>query len=133
PDERAHFVPVPLPDNAAPPGMLRVATRRGKQFNSIVHEHRDALNGAEREAILISAEDAARLGMRNGDPLRLYNDQGELHGRVLIAALRPGNLQVHWPEGNVLLAGKRRSPQAGIPDYNAFVFVEPMGTQHEQP
>jgi hypothetical protein len=34
-------------------------------------------------------------------------------------------VQVHWPEGNVLIGDDRRSPQAGIPDYNARVTVEP--------
>ena len=39
-----------------------------------------------------------------------------------LAPIAPGNLQVHWPEGNVLI-GERRSPEAEIPDYNARVEV----------
>jgi hypothetical protein len=31
---------------------------------------------------------------------------------------------VHWPEGEVLIDRRRRSPQAGIPDYNAIVRAE---------
>jgi hypothetical protein len=38
--------------------------------------------------------------------------------------MRPGNLEVHWPEGEVLIDRRRRSPQAGIPDYNAIVRAE---------
>jgi hypothetical protein len=36
-------------------------------------------------------------------------------------------LQVHWPEGNVLVAGgaDRREPSSQVPDYNAVVTVEP--------
>ena len=34
-----------------------------------------------------------------------------------------GTLQVHWPEAEVLIDRRRRSPQAGIPDYNAVVEV----------
>jgi molybdopterin-dependent oxidoreductase alpha subunit len=123
-DGRARFVPAAIREVHVPPGMFRVATRRGKQFNSIVHERRDALNGAVREAVLISAEDAANLGVRDGDPLLLRNERGELRGRALVAPIRPGNLQVHWPEGNVLIDKEHRSPQAGIPDYNALVRVE---------
>ncbi len=37
---------------------------------------------------------------------------------------RGGNLQVMWPEGNVLLDRKKRSPESGVPDYNAYVTVE---------
>jgi hypothetical protein len=38
-----------------------------------------------------------------------------------VAPMRPGNLEVHWPEGEVPIDRRRRSPQAGIPDYNAIV------------
>ena len=45
-------------------------------------------------------------------------------GRVLRAPVTPGNLQVHWPEGEVLIDRTRRSPQARMPDYNAVVQLE---------
>jgi hypothetical protein len=50
---------------------------------------------------------------------------------VRLAPIRAGNLQIHWPEGNVLLDASRRSPQAGIPDYNALVAVEPRVVCHD--
>lgn len=121
PDGKARFAPVPLPYTAVPEGLFRVATRRGKQFNSMVHERKDAITGAEREAVLISPADAARLRLADGAAVTLRNDWGEMDGRLLVAPIQPGNLQVHWPEGNVLLPPKRRSPQSHIPDYNAVV------------
>ena len=91
----------------------------------MVQERRDALTGATREAVLISAEDAAparaRRRRRGRRPLR----DRRARGRALIAPIAPGNVQVHWPEGNVLIADGVRSPEAGIPDYNARVSVEP--------
>jgi hypothetical protein len=51
------------------------------------------------------------------------SDHGELGGLVLIAPIAPGNVQVHWPEGNVLIGAGRRSPEARIPDYNARVEI----------
>ena len=39
--------------------------------------------------------------------------------------MRPGNVQVFFPEGNVLLRAGRRDPASGVPDYNAVVTVEP--------
>jgi molybdopterin-dependent oxidoreductase alpha subunit len=120
-DGKAHFAAVALPYTAVPEGLFRVATRRGKQFNSMVHERKDAITGAEREAVLISPADAARLRLADGAAVTLRNDWGELDGRVCVAPIQPGNLQVHWPEGNVLLPPKRRSPQSHIPDYNAVV------------
>ena len=36
------------------------------------------------------------------------------------------SLQVHWPEGNVLISAgpQQREPQSRVPDYNAVVTVE---------
>jgi predicted molibdopterin-dependent oxidoreductase YjgC len=124
PDGRARFLPVSLPVLGGDDGRLRLSTRRGKQFNSMVHESRDALTGAVREAVLISAHDAERLRLEPGDRIRLRSDAGELDGRVHLAPIAPGNLQVHWPEGNRLIGPGRRSPEAQIPDYNALVSVE---------
>ena len=115
---------VPLPDLDVPDGKFLVTTRRGKQFNSMVHEQRDALTGAAREAVLVSGEDARRLGLANGEPVVLRNALGEFRGRALIAPVQPGNLEIHWPEGEVLIDSRRRSPESGIPDYNAVVSLE---------
>ncbi len=131
PDGRARFAvvtPPPVPDDD---GRLRLSTRRGKQFNSMVHERRDALTGALREAVLVAADDAARRGLRDGDRVTLRSDHGRLEGTVLIAAVKPGNVQVHWPEGNTLLASNRRSQEAGIPDYNTWVELDPVTSASE--
>ncbi len=124
PDGKAHFTAVPLARRDVPDGMFQLATRRGKQFNSMVHEQIDAITGAAREAVLISRADAERLGLGAGDAVVLRNEQGELAGRIVIAPIQPGNLQVHWPEGNVLLSPTRRSPASHIPDFNALVSLE---------
>jgi molybdopterin-dependent oxidoreductase alpha subunit len=123
-DGKAHFTTVKLPDVEIPEGMFAVATRRGKQFNSMVHAKRDAITGAGRNHVLMNADDAARLRLQDGDAVTLRNEIGEFHGRVLIAPVSPRNLQIHWPEGNVLIDPKRRSPDSRVPDYNAYVFVE---------
>jgi molybdopterin-dependent oxidoreductase alpha subunit len=123
-DGRARFLPIAMPPLVDLGGLLRLSTRRGKQFNSIVQESRDSLTGATREAVLMSAQDAERLGVGHGDRVRLRSDAGELDGRVHLAPIAPGNLQVHWPEGNRLIGSEQRSPEAQIPDYNALVSVE---------
>lgn len=133
PDGRARCAPVPIalrPDAAGeppiPPGRFRVSTRRGKQFNSMLWDERDPLTGAARDEVLMSAEDAARLGLAAGARVRLRAPSGALDARVRVAPIRPGNLQVHWPEGNVLIARGRSDPRCGEPDYNALVEVEPL-------
>ncbi|MBW4622401.1 MAG: FdhF/YdeP family oxidoreductase [Cyanosarcina radialis HA8281-LM2] len=124
PDGKASFSVVSLPQRELPVGTFYLTTRRGKQFNSMVQEKTDAITGAEREAIFISAVDAENLGLTAGELVVLKNEFGEYRGRIYTAPVKPGNLQIHWPEGNVLLDKNRRSPIAGIPDYNATVRLE---------
>ncbi len=105
-------------------GKLKLSTRRGKQFNSIVHQSRDPLTGAMRDDVLISEEDARRLGINDGASIILKSAVGEMRGRCRIAQIAPGNVQVHWPEGNVLIERGVQDSECGIPDYNAEVEIE---------
>ena len=116
-DGKAHFKAVKLPQVEVPAGAFRVVTRRGKQFNSMVHEDIDPSTAATRDGVLINPDDAGRMGLVSGDQVRLYNDFGSYRGRVLLAPVTAGTLEVHWPEGNVLVDPKARSPLAKIPAY----------------
>ena len=104
-----------------------MSTRRGKQFNSIVWSETDPLTGATRDAIYIDGADAAELGLRDGAAVRLTNDVGTMDGHLKVVRLPRRSLQVHWPEGNVLIPddAARREPGSHIPDYNAVVRLEP--------
>ena len=126
PDGKAHFNRVTIPDPHPEDGRFVVSTRRGKQFNSMVQESHDKLTAAAREAVLINEHDAKRLGLAQGDELLLRSDVGELRGHVHLAPIAPGNIQVHYPEGNALIAGGHLSPDAHMPDYNARVTLEPL-------
>jgi len=99
-----------------------VSTRRGKQFNSMVQQDVDPLTGAARDAVFMSAQDADALGMSDGAVIRLQSEYGSFSGRIFRAPIRPGNLEVHWPEGNVLI-GPAIDPDSLEPDYNAVVSV----------
>jgi molybdopterin-dependent oxidoreductase alpha subunit len=122
PDAKARFAAVALPERSGREGLFALSTRRGKQFNSMVQRAEDPLTGASREDVLMSAEDAGRLGLSDGSRVRLASSCGEFRGRVRISAMKPGNLEVHWPEGMVLL-GNSVDRQSGEPDYNALVRV----------
>ncbi len=84
PDGKGHFSAVELPEEHIPAGRFLLSTRRGKQFNSIINGLIDPITGARRDDILMAAEDAQQLGLRNGDAIVLRNEQGEFHGRVKI-------------------------------------------------
>ena len=70
----------------------------------------------------MSAEDAENMGLKNGDPITLRGEHGSLSGRVRIDRIKPGCLQAHWPEANVIIPAGRLDP-SGVPDYNATVEV----------
>ncbi|MGL4377476.1 MAG: molybdopterin dinucleotide binding domain-containing protein, partial [Microcoleaceae cyanobacterium] len=125
-DGKANFSPLLPPQKDLPPGYFIVATRRGKQFNSMVQEKKDSITGAFRDAVYISENDMTQLGLKEGDFVLLKNDLGEFKGRVYPSKIKPGNLQIHWPEGNILLDKEKRSPVAGVPDYNALVKLEKL-------
>ena len=132
PGGRARFV---VPGDAAfvatprAPRHLRLTTRRGKQFNSIVHADRDPLTGARREDILMSAEDARARGLADGDSVVVRSEHGTFRGRARLAPILPGNVQGFWPEVNVLLDLGQRDAASGVPDDGADVTVERGGTE----
>jgi len=124
PDGKARFSRIEVPDAVVAPGTFMVSTRRGKQFNSMVQHEIDPLNGAARRDVLISAADARRLGLADGDRVRLTSSVGTFEGFAKIARIREGDLQVHWPEAGGLLPGGRLDPISLEPDYTATVTLE---------
>ena len=130
PDGRGRFSAArPRRSATCPTGAFVVSTRRGKQFNSMVHAAVDPLTGAGRDAVMIDPADAAGLGVAAGDRVRLRSATGTYEGTVTLARLPARTLQVHWPEGNVLDRGRcraHREPASKVPDYNAVVTVEPL-------
>jgi molybdopterin-dependent oxidoreductase alpha subunit len=123
-DGKARFAAVSIRPVSAGPDRFSVSTRRGKQFNSMVQRAVDPLTGAGRDEVLISAQDLTRLELREGAMVRLRSANGTFDGRLKQAAIKSGNLEVHWPEGNTLLSGSNIDPDSMEPDFNAWVTIE---------
>jgi molybdopterin-dependent oxidoreductase alpha subunit len=123
-DGRAHFQPVAPPRPRRAPGSFVLATRRGKQFNSMIQRERDPLTGADRDHVYVSRADAARLALAQDERIVLRSAHGTLRGRAFLSDVAEGTLQAHWPEANVLLGAGRTDPDGGVPDYNAEVVLE---------
>jgi molybdopterin-dependent oxidoreductase alpha subunit len=123
-DGKAHFRVVELPRLQRAAGEFEVSTRRGKQFNTLIYDDVDPLTGAARDAVFMNPDDAAELHLANKDRVALVNDLGRYEGRVFLAAISRGALQVHWPEGNVIIRRGVVDALGGVPDYNATVRVE---------
>ena len=126
PDGQAGFQVSAPPEAQLPDGRFLMSTRRGKQFNSMVHRQRDPLTGAVRDDVLLSASDADELGVATGDPLLVRSEAGVFRGRAKVADIRPRNVQVHWPEAQPLLRRGVVDPACGVPDYNAVVELVPL-------
>jgi molybdopterin-dependent oxidoreductase alpha subunit len=124
-DGRANFSIIEV-NEARSTTRLKLSTRRGKQFNSMVHRDRDPLTGARRDDVLMSKEDASRIGVADGQEVVLTSAIGKMKARCLIAPIARGNVQVHWPEGNVLIERGRFDSECGIPDFNTEVEIEPV-------
>jgi molybdopterin-dependent oxidoreductase alpha subunit len=130
-DGKGHFRVVDLPKRSAADrgrnGGKRtfiVSTRRGKQFNTLIYDEVDPLTGAARDVVFINPDDATSLHLANNDPIALVNDLGRFEGRVFLAPIARGNLQVHWPEANHIIRRGVIDTLGGVPDYNAVVTIE---------
>jgi molybdopterin-dependent oxidoreductase alpha subunit len=124
PDGRGSLIPVDIPDLNKKPEQFIVTSRRGKQFNSMVYKEVDPLNGAGRYDVLMSPVDGQKLSITEGEGIVVYNGFGVFQGTAKFVDIAPGNIEVHFPEGNFLLPRGRYEKFAGIPDYNITVNVE---------
>ena len=125
PSGRARLVANDPPDTRLRAGEFHVATRRGKQFNSIVQAEVDPITGAARDHVFMHPRDMHQHGFEPNQRVRLENGHGAYVGRVFPAPVTPRTLQLHWPEANVLLSPSKRDRGGRVPDYNAVVAVHP--------
>jgi len=94
----------------------------------MVFAETDPLTGAARDAVYIDAGDAADLGVADGERIRLTSPVGSMTGRAKLVRLPSRSVQVHWPEGNVLIDAGLNDDASRIPDYNAVVTIERIRT-----
>ncbi|MBA3307389.1 MAG: FdhF/YdeP family oxidoreductase [Chloroflexi bacterium] len=127
PNGRANFVVVRPRERELPAGRFLLSTRRGKQFNSMVWRTHDPLTGADRDALFMAPSDAQGMGLGEGDTVLVRSASGEVRARIKLSTIRPGNLQMFFPEANPVIPSDRRDPVALVPDYNATVEVLPLG------
>ena len=124
---RARFHPVELPaDRALGDGELFLSTRRGRQFNSMVHEARDALTGLDRSDLLMNADDGRDRGVADGDRVVVSSPVSQIELVARFQAIKAGNVEAHWPECMELLPWSP-DPDSGEPEYGVRVLVERAG------
>jgi molybdopterin-dependent oxidoreductase alpha subunit len=107
PSGRGRFTPLQPPGSDVPEGHFAVATRRGKQFNSMVFKPTDPLTGAGRDAVFIDEADAAELGLAEGAAVRLSSET------------RPTPPSWAWPRGRRCACPPRSAPSTGASGWSA--------------
>jgi molybdopterin-dependent oxidoreductase alpha subunit len=127
-DNRAHLNLVTLPrvlDN----GYTLMTIRSEGQFNTVVYDEEDLYRGnATRDVVMMSAEDAASLGLTEGDPVRVTSATGSMDVRTAIVDIRSGNLAMYYPEANVLV-DRKIDPESLTPAFKAVrVTLAPTNT-----
>ncbi|WP_257347540.1 FdhF/YdeP family oxidoreductase [Pseudalkalibacillus decolorationis] len=132
PDGKGNLIAMDIPELRRAEGRFYVTTRRGKQFNSMIYSDKDPFNDADRYDVLMNADDGKTYGIKEGEAIVVYNKFGLLHGKAKFVNVKTGNIEVHWPEGNVLLPKGVYEELAGIPEYNTAVIVEKSETFHAQ-
>jgi anaerobic selenocysteine-containing dehydrogenase len=73
--------------------------------------------------VFITPRDLDRLQLAEGARVELRSASGTFHGRLKAVPITPGNLEVHWPEGNTLLSASAIDRESMEPDYNATVTL----------
>jgi molybdopterin-dependent oxidoreductase alpha subunit len=129
PDNRAHFVVVPMPASPVGPAgtsMLTLATVRSEgQFNTIIYEEHDSYrDGAPRDAVFLNREDMRDGGVAAGERITLASAQGRLSGVALPFDLPRGSAMAYYPEANVL-TGTAVDPRSRTPAFKSVpVWIE---------
>ena len=125
PSGRARFHAVEPPaERGLKEGELYLSTRRGRQFNSMVHDRRDALTGLERSDLLMNAEDGSARGIGEGDRVVVSSPVSQVELVARFGPIKAGNVEAHWPECMELLPWSL-DPDSGEPEYGVRVQIEP--------
>jgi molybdopterin-dependent oxidoreductase alpha subunit len=129
PTGRAHFhVPERTPRGLAPDELMLMTLRSEGQFNTVVYEEEDLYRGnARRDVVMMAAEDAARVGVREGDPVAVETEAGRMEVVVAFAPIRAGNVAMCYPEANALVP-RRLDARSRTPAFKSVpARVLPLG------
>ncbi|MHA2504242.1 MAG: FdhF/YdeP family oxidoreductase, partial [Candidatus Kariarchaeaceae archaeon] len=93
------------PDGRPEEGTYNLMTFRSEgQFNTIVYEEEDAYRGTtHRDVLFVSERDLNKLNLNDGDWVTVKSQVGQIRLQMVEAPIRPGNLAMYFPEGNVLV------------------------------
>lgn len=105
---KANFHMTALPAPPQPDEFRLITLRSEGQFNSVVYEEYDLYRGVpNRHSIIISARDAERMELLDGDRVSVCGEAGQLDDiEVFVSDIRPGVAAMYYPEANVLIKSR---------------------------
>ncbi|MFH8633114.1 molybdopterin oxidoreductase family protein [Streptomyces lydicus] len=116
---------------AVPDGLLLVGRRHLRSNNSWLHNVPALMGGSNRCTLHVHPEDAARLGLTDGEPARLKGDGGELEVPVEITdTVRPGVVSLPHGWGHdrpgTRLGVAAADPGVNVNQLNAGRLLDPL-------
>lgn len=123
PNGKARFRPHPIP---APPELeadqVRVMSVRSEgQFNTVVYEEHDLYRGQDRrDVILMNAGDMGRMGLAEGERVRVSSGVGEMTVLARPFDVHAGCAVMYAPECNVLIP-RAVDPRSRTPGFKSVV------------
>lgn len=122
---RAKMYRTPLP-KFEHDGLRLVTLRSEGQFNTVVYESYDFYRGIpHRHCVLVSAEDAERFGLKDGQRVTIRGEAGKLDRiEVVLGEIKPGVVAMFYPESNTLIKGNV-DPRSKTPAFkSAPVWID---------
>ncbi|MFG2399776.1 molybdopterin oxidoreductase family protein [Streptomyces lydicus] len=116
---------------AVPDGLLLVGRRHLRSNNSWLHNVPALMGGSNRCTLHVHPEDAARLGLTDGEPARLKGDGGEVEVPVEITdTVRPGVVSLPHGWGHdrpgTRLGVAAADPGVNVNQLNAGRLLDPL-------
>lgn len=121
---RAQFHSVTFPQVTRTPDTFMMMTIRSEgQFNTVVYEEEDLYRGnTRRDVVMMSADDVARLGLREGQTVTVRSETESMDVVVSVVNIRSGNVAMYYPEANVLV-DRRLDPESLTPAFKSVAVT----------
>ncbi|MEI2718462.1 MAG: molybdopterin dinucleotide binding domain-containing protein [Candidatus Nanopelagicales bacterium] len=96
-----------------------MTVRSEGQFNTVVYDDEDLYRGnTARDVVMISAADAQRWGVVEGDRVLVSSSCGSMSASVAITGISVGSAAMYYPEANVLVP-QVLDPQSHTPAFKS--------------
>ena len=125
-----------------PPGRLLLQTVRSHdQFNTTIYGLDDRYRGVSggRRVVFVSPDDAADLGLKDGEIVDIVSEWGDgvdrraSAFRVVVYPTAPGSCAAYFPEANVLVPLESFAEGSRTPTSKAIVVrLEPVAPEGER-